>query len=190
MQESEEESPETGRESRIGDRESFTETFREFYVPLVRYACGITEEAAVAEDVVQEVFTKLWAERQQISVETSLKALLYTMVRNRALNANRKRKHTAERLRPQDMEDRQKGEPKADEELETKNLRHRFQKWIQELPPRRKEAFVLSRYHGLSHGEIAEIMEISKRTVDTHIVHALQDLRHRLDKLKNEDPSP
>lgn len=190
MQESDEESQDAGWEPRIDDPEDFTEVFREFYAPLVRYARGITEEVVSAEDVVQEVFTKLWEDRQTITVETSLKALLYTMVRNRALNANRKKKNAAQNTRPRDMDDRQKGEPGADEKLSTENLRHRLSKWIEDLPPRRKEAFVLSRYHGLSHDEIAGIMDVSKRTVDTHIVHALQDLRRRLDNLKNDDDSP
>lgn len=189
MQESAEESQEAEWGPRIDDAEDFTEVFREFHAPLVRYARGIVGEDASAEDVVQEVFAKLWEDRQTITVEASLQGLLYTMVRNRALNANRKKKNTAENTPPQDIDERQQGEPRADEELSTENLRERLSDWIEGLSPRRKEAFVLSRYHGLSHSEIASIMGISKRTVDKHIELALRELRRRLDTLKDEDAS-
>lgn len=190
MQSSDEESAGADREPRIGDPEDFTAIFRELHAPLVRYARGITGETPSAEDVVQEVFAKLWEDRDTYTVNTSLKALLYTMVRNRALNANRKQKNAATSARPQDIDDRPKREEGADEALAAKNLRQRLSEWIEDLPPRRKEAFVLSRYHGLSHEEIAKIMDISKRTADTHVVHALRDLRRRLDELRNEENSP
>lgn len=189
VEESDEESHDADWEPRIDDQEDFAEVFREFYAPLVRYARGITKQRVSAEDVVQEVFAKLWEDRQTITVKTSLKGLLYTMVRNRALNANRKKKNAAGNTPPQDIDDRQGGEPGADQKLSTKNLRKRLSEWIEKLSPRRKEAFVLSRYHGLSHSEIASIMDISKRTVDKHIELALRELRRRFDTLKDEDAS-
>jgi len=175
---------------RIAGREAFSSVFRELYEPLVRYASGITKKTEAAEDVVQEVFLKLWTDRDEITIERSLQAFLYTMVRNRALNANRNRKTKAQSTQPEDMDRRRNEEPKPDEEYATEDLRQRISEWIEDLPPRRQEAFVLSRHHGLSHSEIASIMEISKRTVDTHVVHALQDLRRRLDNYRNEGDSP
>lgn len=186
-----------GEESAIGDgisqidgRDDFSAVFRDLYEPLVRYARGVTAATGSAEDVVQAVFTKLWEERETIVVERSLKALLYTMVRNRALNANRNEKNKAASARPQDIDDQETAKVGADEHLAAKNLRRRLSEWIDDLPPRRREAFVLSRYHGLSHKEIANVMDVSKRTADTHVMHALQDLRRHLDEFRNEDALP
>lgn len=174
----------------IDDRDDFASVFRDLYEPLVRYARGVTAATASAEDVVQAVFTTLWEDRETIVVQRSLKALLYTMVRNRALNANRNENNKAATTRPQDIDAQETVTVGADEQLAAKNLRRRLSEWIDDLPPRRREAFVLSRYHGLSHEEIARVMDVSKRTADTHVMHALQDLRRHLDELRNEDDLP
>lgn len=187
MQESDDESHESGQRPRISHREDFAEIFRRFYAPLVRYARGITGDVALAEDVVQDVFTKLWKDRTQITVEVSLKALLYTMVRNRALNMNRNKRKIAADVSPGGVEDRHRDEPSTDEVISAEHLQKRLYEWIGDLAPRRREAFMLSRYHGFMHSEIATIMGVSKRTVDTHILLALRELRRRLDELHNED---
>lgn len=190
MQEPDDASHASDRRSRIRDREGFADVFRTFHAPLVRYARGITEDLATAEDVVQDVFTKLWRDRKEHTVEVSLKALLYTMVRNRALNANRDNRKIASDVNPEDMDERHRSEPATDEVLSAEHLRERIRDWIDDLPPRRKEAFLLSRYHSFTHKEIASIMGVAKRTVDTHILLALRELRKRLDELRNENPSP
>lgn len=190
LQEAEDEPQEGDQRLRISNRDDFSEIFRRFYAPLVRYARGITGDVALAEDVVQEVFTKLWKDRMQITVEVSLNALLYTMTRNRALNVNRRKQKIASDIRPEDVNERRGDEPSAEERLGVENLRRQLYDWIEDLAPRRKEAFMLSRYHGLAHSEIATIMGLSKRTVDTHILLALRELRGRLDELTDEDPLP
>ena len=60
------------------------------------------------------------------------------------------------------------------------SLRHLLATWIAALPPRQREAFCLSRYEGLSHDEIAAVMDLAPKTVNNHIVLALQTLRQRL----------
>lgn len=130
---------------------------------------------------------KLWEDRRTLSVKVSLKALLYTMVRNRALNSLRRNKWIA---RDKTVEDAYNGHEPAlsgDASLEADDLRRHLYAWIADLPERRAEAFVLSRFHGLKHSEIADIMGISERTVDTHILLALRTLRERWDALQNEE---
>ena len=70
--------------------------------------------------------------------------------------------------------------------IDAQNLAVHLQKLIDELPDRRKEAFILSRHHDLSHKEISNIMGLSERTVNTHIFLALKHLRTRLDALQND----
>lgn len=188
---SQNEASSTGDVLQIETQEDFSAVFRDLYAPLVRYARGLTSGGVLARDAVQEVFTTLWEDRSEIVVRKSLEALLYTMVRNRVLNANRNKKNRAENASPQDIED-QKGQAAtgADETVAARQLRQRLSAWIDDLPPRRREAFVLSRYHGLSHEEIAQVMDVAKRTASTHVMHALQDLRRQLDALRNEDDLP
>lgn len=172
------------------DRKIFAEVFRRYYVPLVRYARRITGDAASAADVLQDVFLKLWEDRERLMIEASPKAMLYTMVRNRALNMNRRKKWMAPDVAIEEVLEQRGAEPSGEYAVAAEDLQQHLYHWIDELPPRRREAFTLSRYHGLSHSEIASVMDVSERTIDTHIVLALRELRRRLDELQDEGTSP
>lgn len=176
-------SPPDGFPLQVTDPASFTAVFRCLYAPLVRYAHRFTRDDAAAADLVQEVFLKLWADRERLTATVSLRALLYTMVRNRALNLQRYTGRIAGAVSVEVARDRHETAPASDETLEAEDLQRQLYCWIEALPPRRAEAFTLSRYHGLPHREIAALMGISERSVETHILLALRELRHRLDTL-------
>ena len=181
---------EMSRRLRHSDHAAFAEVFQRLHTPLVRYARRITSDEATAYDVLQDVFMKLWEDRQSLTVKVSLKAMLYTMVRNRALNSLRRNKWIATDTAVEDVRDQQEVALAGDDILAADDLRQHLQTWIDKLPKRRAEAFVLSRQHGLKHSEIASIMKVSERTVDTHILLALKDLRRRLDALESEGLQP
>ena len=181
---------EMSRRLRHSDHAAFAEVFQRLHTPLVRYARRITSDEATAYDVLQDVFMKLWEDRQSLTVKVSLKAMLYTMVRNRALNSLRRNKWIATDTAVEDIRDQQEVALAGDDILAADDLRQHLQTWIDKLPERRAEAFVLSRQHGLKHSEIASIMKVSERTVDTHILLALKDLRRQLDALESEGMQP
>lgn len=172
------------------DREAFAELFSSVSAKLVRYAQNFTLDYQSAQDVLQDVFVKLWDIRDRLDPDASLQSLLYTMTRNTALNTTRK----AKALVFAGLEGEEKFElvridsaPAQDAVFDAANLASHMQRWIDELPGRRKEAFVLSRHHDLSHKEISDIMGLSERTVNTHIFLALKHLRAQLDALKNNE---
>ena len=171
---------------RVADAGAFADVFRSYYGPLVRYARTITRDAAAAGDVVQDVFLKLWEDRERLVVTTSIRSMLYTMVRNRALNTHRRDRYRANGIGADDLDGARAGSESGDAAVSLHELKQNLSRWIQALPERRREAFVLSRYHDLPHVEIAAIMGISPRTVDTHILLALRELRRRLDKIEHE----
>lgn len=147
--------------------------------PLLRYARQLTRDEDAAYDVVQDGFIKLWEYRLRLDPEKSLKSLLYAIVRNGALNHVRRVKTQEARLA--DMPPTSAAvSPDVDERIDTKELGDRIREWILEMPPKRREAFQLSRFDGLSHEEIADVMELAPRTVTNHIMLALQFLRDRL----------
>ncbi|MBT8399419.1 MAG: RNA polymerase sigma-70 factor [Rhodothermia bacterium] len=164
------------------DREVFSQLFDSLHEPLLRYARRFTRDDATAYDLLQDVFVTLWERRQTLSIKTSIQAMLYTMVRNRALNMKRRDKWFD---RESSVDDTEATDSAAapDDVMEAAGLAKRLKVWIGEMPARRAEAFMLSRYHGLSHREIGNIMGVSERTVDTHILLALRELRARMEKL-------
>lgn len=161
---------------RSSDPRAFSELFEAMHPVLLRYAWGILKRQEAAQDIVQDAFEKLWRIRATVDPKRSLNALLYTMVRNLALNYKRSNKYEAGTLPEQGPLD---DAPQADERMDTDMLRVRLGQYIDELPERRREAFTLSRFEGLSHEEIAQVMQLTPRTVNTHITLALRDLRKR-----------
>ncbi len=167
------------RRLRRSDRQAYTEVFEATYDTLYRYAWFFVHDEEAAYDVLQDVFLKLWQIRERIDPARSLKALLYQMTRNTALNHVRHaRRHAADALDETLFEPA--ASPGEEDDFDTQRLEEHLRGWIDELPERRREAFMLSRYQGLSHAEIAGIMNLAPKTVNNHIVLALQHLRGRL----------
>ncbi len=178
---------ELAKRLRQSDRAAFAAIFRRLHEPLVRYARGLTKNEQTALDVLQDVFLKLWEDREKLTVKVSFKALLYTMVRNRSLNKNRRNRWTASEVSVDALENAHSVTPTIDADLDAETLQQHLHRWIDNLAPRRREALTLSRNHGLKHSEIADIMGVGERTVDTHILLALRELREQLDHLRRRD---
>ncbi|MFO8029427.1 MAG: RNA polymerase sigma-70 factor [Cyclonatronaceae bacterium] len=171
---------------RDSDEEAFSDLFRESYEPLMRYAYSFVKDADVAGDMLQEVYAHLWDIRNRLDERKSLKALLYRMTKNRCINYIRSRKSV--RLDEVPLSDQPRVEMKTetDKQEAGSQLERQLGEWIEELPPRQREAFELSRFEGLDHHEIATVMECAPRTVNNHIVGALNTLRKRLHDWETE----
>lgn len=162
-------------------RRAFDAFFRAMYPQLVKFAASYTKEKSSASDIVQDSFVSLWQKRSAIDPKQSLKAYMYRIVRNRALNYLRNRSSEIsqseiiinEELQPED---------KVDSREEVNELSGKFSEWIDQLPERQQEAFELSRFEGLSHTEIASVMDVSPKTVNNHIVAALKQLRSQYEE--------
>lgn len=161
------------------DRDAFTKVFEMLHDRLARYALQITGRTTAAQDVVQQAFTSLWDMRSSLTPEESLEALLFRIVRNRAYNYKRDRRTRASNHETiqRDLEPAQ-DDPAAD--MDADRLEENMRSWIADLPERQREALVLSRFEGLTHEEVAEVMGISPPTVNNHIVRALKKLRQKV----------
>lgn len=161
---------------RQSDRLAFDSLFRSMYPQLVKFAATYTHEKSSAADIVQDSFISLWQNRTSIDPGQSLKAYLYRIVRNRALNylRNRSSEITQSEII---VEDELQPAEKVDSNENADELSEKFSEWIEQLPDRQQEAFELSRFEGLNHEEIASVMEVSPKTVNNHIVAALKQLR-------------
>lgn len=170
---------------RAGDASAYEALFMAYYEPLVRFAFNHVKERASAEEVVQEVFLRLWAQRAQWEVRDTVRAYLYGAVRNRIFNWLRR--HQLERrwtaradASEADEVSRVAQARSADDQVHARELDDAIHRAIAQLPPRRREVFVLSRMHHLSHDQIAAVLGISVKTVHEQIGRALKSLRASL----------
>ena len=162
-----------------GDQLAFEGLFREHYKPLCAFACQYLREGDKAQDLVQDLFFRLWQDREKIQVTMSIKAYLFASVRNRCLNAIA----AQGRVRSLDEEtDDQSQEEAVTEEERTLRL-GRVQAAIEALPEERGKIFRLSRYEGLKYQEIADRLGLSVKTVENQMGKALKTLREDLKDL-------
>ena len=167
---------------RAGHESTFRDLFADYYRPLSVFAMKYTGDLESAKEIVQDLFVHLYQSRSTLVITSSLKSYLFQAVQNRCLNHIKqdqtRRKHLdqyhAEQEISADMEAR----------IRETELEHRIFKIVESLPPQCKKIFTMSRVKGFSNSEIAEKLQISKRTVETQISNALKTLRTTL---KNHD---
>lgn len=166
---------------REGDQEAFEQLFFEFFTDLCAYALQITNSQEKAKDIVQEVFFKLWKRRTDWTIHTSLKAYLFRAVRNEALNQQDRQQHRAE-VREQFSQGHDfTGTQQPVGSKDDQKLLNNIWKIVGDMPQRRRSVFVLHRKHGLSYKEIAQVLEITRKTVENHMGLALDDIRQNID---------
>lgn len=170
------------RRLKASDREAFEKLFRQLREGLVRYVQSIVGHDMVAHDLVQDVFVYLWGLRETLDPSQPIKAYLYRMARNRTYRFLRDERAHAEKhawMKQQASDSAPHAEDLADQ-YDADVLAQRLRAWIGELPERQREALLLSRFHALSHREIADVMDVSPRTVNNHIMRALEYLQARI----------
>ena len=172
---------------RDGDDGDFGILVRRFWPRLVHFAAQILGAHDEAKDVVQEVFVRVWNRRTSWHSSGSVATYLYTITRNLSLNARRSDQSRAQReqlgyVRLVSVSKPQRPDDVLDETL----LREEVESALLALSARRREVFVLARFHGLSYDAIADVLGLSAQTVANHMSSALCQLKellsHRLEK--------
>lgn len=162
-----------------GDHTAFEIIFRSYYAGLVVFSNQFLQDRDAAEELVQGFFVTLWEKRRQINENAAVRSYLFTSIRNRSLNYLRHKSVEKDVL--EKLEELASSHPVFYENVYLrKELRIRILESIEALPPRAREVFIMSRNQGMSNDEIADKLQISKRTVEKHISQALKALRKNL----------
>ena len=145
---------------KAGDRESFNQIFRRSYKPLMRFCFRFIADEDVAAEIVQDLFVKLWTNREKLNISSSFDSYMMTSVRNAAYTyINKERAHNEAH---QMMVVQETDETDPSEQLQSNNLEASYRKILAEMPEKRREVFVASRFEGLKYAEIAEKLNISQ----------------------------
>lgn len=161
-----------------GDKAVFEQLFRSYYPELCRYSLRFVHDPLVAEEVIQELFFKIWTRREELIINTSLRNYLYKAAYNHSLNFIRHREMHRRYFDYIGFEvDEMTSGELADSDGE---LSVQVHKALLKLPEKRREIFMMSRFEGLKYHEIAEKLGIHIKTVETQMTRALEFLRDYL----------
>lgn len=161
------------------DLQSFESLFRQYYAMLCSYAFRFVDDADLAEEIVQDLFCKLWEKRMELQINTSVKSYLYSAVHNRCLkyieHRNVQNKYRSYYLQHQSEIDSEPYESSGLLELQAI-----IDQTLDSLPERCSRIFRLNRFEGLKYHEIAEKLAVSVKTVEANMGKALKILRKNL----------
>ncbi len=163
-----------------GDMTAFDMLYHKYCRKLYNFVLMYLKQTEDAEEIVQDVFVKIWESKNKINENESFESFLFTIAYNATMSLLRKRVRdvkSREYLRNfQEVE-----EDKLVDEIHFKEISNKVDSLLKDLTPRQKEIFLLSREDGLSHKEIAKKLNISENTVNNHLVTSLKYLKLNID---------
>jgi RNA polymerase sigma-70 factor, ECF subfamily len=161
------------------DASAFEKLFRLYHKRVFSFALRLLSSSDLAEDIVQNVFMAVWNQRKNMQISSSFITYLFGITRHMVYDFVR-HKIQHEAFVEYHIENNKEYAFITDDQVVFHELEDRLQKYILELPERRREIFQLNRTNGLSYKEISEKLGITENTVDTQIRHALNYLRSHL----------
>jgi RNA polymerase sigma-70 factor (ECF subfamily) len=154
--------------------------FKDYFNPLVNFVNRYLNNYENSKEVVQNTFIKIWNQKEQIIIKTSAKAYLYQVTKNTMIDFVRNQKHR----QADDLSDHLIAniEDVTEEQLDPYIVRQAFELAMKDLKDKSREIFVMNKFEGLTYDEIAEYLQISKRSVEDNIYRVSQQIK---EKLKN-----
>ena len=165
---------------KLGDEQAFELLFRKYYMRLCGFANKFLNDPEESMEIVQEVFMKIWEGKEDIDPENSLKSYLFKITQNLSLNRLRKKRVESKYIEIYKLVYIDHSEFSSYESLLARELEDNISTALDTLPPKCKRVFELSRIEGLKYGEIANLLNISVKTVEAQISKALNILRLEL----------
>jgi RNA polymerase sigma-70 factor (ECF subfamily) len=162
-----------------GDYDAYTLLMNDYYKNLCGYANLFTKDPSKSEDIVQNVFVKLWIYRKKIDSNIPIKRYLHKSVYNEFIDQYRKNKSV---ISLEEKHLKAINTVIDNNSFDIEKLMTRVNDEIEKLPEKCKRVFILNKKEGLTHDEIAEYLQISIKTVEGHITRAFKILNQKLGK--------
>ncbi len=163
-------------------KDDFKKLFDQWFNPLCNYAYSLVHNHVLAKDIVQEVFLHLWEKREKLNISSDVKSYLFKSTYHKTIEKIRVKK-LQQRLAKENLmllEQERVEQQDFDRISEQYRLKERINCSIRQLPPKCQKVFLMSRKNGLTYDEIAYDLGISKKTVENHVMKALDFLRKNL----------
>jgi RNA polymerase sigma-70 factor (ECF subfamily) len=162
-----------------GQKQAFDMLFKKYYGQLVRYAMTYLHDGSTAEEIVQDVFVKIWEFAPRMDISTTLAGYIYKSVRNHCLNYLKhegikkkyEKEHEIKELHESEM---------PDEIININYFRKLLGSAVRDLPQKCREIFEMAKFDGLTYEEISQYLEVSVKTVENQMGIALKKLRETM----------
>lgn len=163
-----------------GDRDAFSLLYAHYWDELYSMALALLKSPAFAEDAIQETFIKLWIKRSTLPSLRQFKPYFMAMARNEVINLLRQHHQRLKAVSMDSIELSIRAENPGD--LNTKEIIKSVKEILNTFSSKQQQVFTMSREQGLSHEQIAEKLQISKKTVANLITLSLNEIRNHLGK--------
>ena len=155
-----------------GDIAGYEVLFHKYYPTFFAFIKGMTKETAVAEDIAQNIFMKVWLNREKLDAAKSIRNYLFVLAKHEIYNYFRTKSRTFTTLK--------EAIAQTEEKLDLAETAEQVETIVGKMPPQRQQIFRMSRFEHMPSREIAEQLNLSVRTVDKHLELALKELRKYL----------
>jgi len=160
---------------------AFDILYRKYCKRLYKFGNAILKSQAETENLIQDVFLNFWENRNKVEKNASVKSYVFTITYNSAISIIRKKARESDYV--EYLKSLQEGiEVPVNVELEYNELVNTLDKIVKTLPPRQIEVYQLHKVEGLKYNEIAILLNISVKTIETHMSRALKTIREKLGK--------
>lgn len=163
-----------------GNETAFEQLFNQLFPLLLKFAVKMLRDEELAEEIVMDVFFKIWNKKDDIDIQGNVKEYLYKCVKHGVIDYFRKKKPAFQPI--SDVNTQTYVQASCGERLLNKELELQYGYAIKQLSPKRRQVYELSRMEGMSYKEIASSTGLSLNTVENHISAALHFLRSYLKK--------
>ena len=162
------------------DQRAYTELFNRFAPALIKYCQGWVADNQVAEEIVSDVFIRIWQRRETLDQIENLKLYLYISVRNFAINHLKSKKKQAAFVLDEPAENAEPSDNQTPYQILVFNqLQKEIQREIESLPPQCSLIFSLAKNEGLKVREIADLVQLSPKTIENQLAIAFRKLAAR-----------
>ena len=163
-------------ELKNGNEKAFRQLFDLYHQDIYGYSISLLKSKEAAEENVQDVFMKVWQHRENLNPEQSFRAYIFTIARNQAFNSLNKAANDA-LLKEAIFYESQKSHDYGDYSIREADCKKLRKEAMEQLPPKRKKIFKMSRKKGMSYEEISQELGISINTVRNQMSKALESMR-------------
>ncbi|MEG2067635.1 MAG: RNA polymerase sigma-70 factor, partial [Tannerellaceae bacterium] len=162
-----------------GDKEAFAQLYRAYHPRICSFLYGLLQNSGLAEEITQDVFFRLWLNKEKIDPDMAFNSYLYSIAKNTVVNFYKKKAAEQKFLLAKREEE---AVSETEEKLYYKELQGLINAVVESMPYQQRTVFRMSREEGLLNAEIASKLNISKRTVEKHISNSISTLRKVIEK--------